>query len=386
MLTTLLVKKKALEAGFDLVGIAPADTFDNAPVDTPPGAPNDLKFAREWWEKGYGGEMRYLANPKRYDPKRVLPDARSLISVALIYNTPLLRSVDVVQGKDSHGWVSRYAWGEDYHRILKRKLQALCRALSETAPGAALLPYVDTGPVVERAFARLSGIGWMGKNTCLINTGKGSWFFLGAILTDLDLEPDTPAPDRCGSCRRCLDACPTDAFVAPYVMDASRCISYFTIELRGGIPEPLRESMGNHVFGCDICQDVCPWNRKAATASPTASENAFLPLPLRAAAPSPDEPETLFHPSLDTLASLREGDFNRLFRLSPLKRTKFRGWLRNLSIAMGNSGDRKFIPWLERLATDEDAMLGEHARWAIGRLRRTPTSNTNVLSKVTKGL
>ena len=368
MLTTLLVKKKALEAGFDLVGIAPADTFDNTPGDTPQGAPNDLKFAREWWEKGYGGEMRYLANPKRYDPQRVLPDARSLISVALIYNTPLPRSVDVVRGKDSHGWVSRYAWGEDYHRILKSKLRALCRALSETAPGAALLPYVDTGPVVERAFARLSGIGWMGKNTCLINTEKGSWFFLGAILTDLDLEPDTPAPDRCGSCRRCLDACPTDAFVAPYVMDASRCISYFTIELRGGIPQPFRESMGNHVFGCDICQDVCPWNRKAAT----ATEEGFLPLPLRAAGPSPDELETLFHPSLDTLASLSEGDFKQLFRLSPLKRTKFHGWLRNLSIAMGNSGDRKFIPWLERLATDEDAMLGEHAQWALGRLRRTP--------------
>ena len=374
MLTTLLVKKKALEAGFDLVGIAPANTLNDTndtPPDTPKGAPNDLKFAREWWEKGYGGEMRYLANPKRYDPRRVLPDARSLISVALVYNTPLPRSVDVASGEGSRGWVSRYAWGEDYHRILKRKLRALCRALSETAPEAALLPYVDTGPVVERAFARLSGIGWMGKNTCIINTRKGSWFFLGAILTDLELEPDTPAPDRCGSCTRCLDACPTDAFVAPYVMDASRCISYFTIELRGAIPEPFREPMGNHVFGCDICQDVCPWNRKAAT----ASEAAFLPLPLRAAGPSHDEHETLFHPSLDTLASLRETDFNHLFRLSPLKRAKYRGWLRNLTVAMGNSGDRKFIPWLERLATDpaEDEMLGEHARWALGRLRRTPT-------------
>ena len=195
MLSTLLVKKKALEAGFDLVGIAPADTFNDTndtPPDTPKGAPNDLKFAREWWEKGYGGEMRYLANPKRYDPGRVLHDARSLISVALVYNTPLPRSVELASGEGSRGWVSRYAWGEDYHRILKRKLEALCRALRQTAPEAELLPYVDTGPVIERAFARLSGIGWMGKNTCIIHPGKGSWFFLGAILTDLDLEPDPP--------------------------------------------------------------------------------------------------------------------------------------------------------------------------------------------------
>ncbi len=386
MLSTLLVKKKALEAGFDLVGIAPANTLNDndTPPDTPPGAPNDLKFARKWWEKGYGGEMRYLANPKRYDPRRVLPDARSLISVGLVYNTPFPYSPPAAAEGKARGWISRYAWGEDYHRILKRKLEALCRALSETAPQAALLPYVDTGPVVERAFARLSGIGWMGKNTCIIHTRKGSWFFLGAVLTDLDLEPDTPAPDRCGSCRRCLDACPTDAFVAPYVMDASRCISYLTIELRGVIPEPLREPMGNHVFGCDICQDVCPWNRKAALSK--NKEEAFQPLPLSppdSVNPGEGGGETLFHPSLEQLASLTktEAAFRRLFRRSPVKRAKYRGWLRNLCVAMGNSGRAEFVPWLEKLTEGEDALLWEHAAWALERIRSASPSGEPSLTK-----
>ena len=364
MLTSLLVKKKTLEAGFDLVGISPANMF-NA---NQKGGHGDLQFAREWWKKGFGGKMNYLANPKREDPRRVLPDVRSVICVGLVYNTPFPRSGDVNSSEVPRGWISRYAWGEDYHRILKRKLDSLCRVLRETAPKVNLIPCIDTGPIVERAFGRFSGIGWMGKNTCLIDTKKGSWFFLGVILTDLDLTPDTPAPDRCGSCTKCLEACPTGAFVAPYVMDSSRCISYFTIELRGTIPESFRESMTNHIFGCDICQDVCPWNRKVDT----AREDAFLPLPLTSNTKFPGEHETLFHPRLETLASLSELEFKKLFRLSPLKRTKYLGWLRNLTIAMGNSADAKFIPWLEEQAekTNKNVILREHAQWAVSKLRK----------------
>ena len=380
LLTNLLVQKAALEKGFDLVGIMSPDALHEFP---------DLQFARTWWEKGYGGKMRYLGNPKRWDPRRILPDLRSVISVGLVYNTPFPYSTaahaepsGAPEDKDkARGWISRYAWGRDYHEILRTKLEAFRKNLHELAPQAETRVSVDTGPVVERAFARLSGMGWMGKNTCLINEEKGSWFFLGVLLTNLELEAATPAPDRCGSCTRCLEACPTGAFPEPYVMDASRCISYLTIELREAIPEEFRTALGRHVFGCDICQDVCPWNRKAALSK--NKEESFQPLPL----PPPDSAnlgeeggETLFHPSLERLASLTETEeeFRRFFRLSPVKRAKFRGWLRNLSVAMGNSGRAEFVPWLEKLAEGEDALLREHAAWALERIRKRRTSKEPV--------
>ena len=297
MVLSLAVKERALEIGFDLAGIASIGVW------------KDLEFSRQWVERGFNGEMRYLENPKRFDPHLVLPSAKSVICVGLVYNA-LLRSQESgvrsqnkgqtqnsmrgsrpsVAGKNgqrttdngqtpsssdrfrissfefrvsagaSRAWVSRYAWGQDYHEIMRAKLEQLRAALQELAPGVETRVFVDTGPVVERAFARFSGIGWMGKNTCILNQEKGSWFFLGVILTSLELAPDLPAPDRCGSCTACLDACPTGALVEPYVMDASRCISYLTIELKGSIPEPLRPKIGANVFGCDICQDVCPWN------------------------------------------------------------------------------------------------------------------------------
>jgi epoxyqueuosine reductase len=285
------------------------------------------------------------------------------------------------------------------------KLRASMEALSDEVETRV---YVDTGPIVERAFARLSGIGWMGKNTCLIDERKGSWFFLGVILTNLDLELDLPAPDRCGSCTRCLEACPTGALVEPYVMDASRCIAYFNIELRRAIPQEHRAAMGNNVFGCDICQDVCPWNSRplsdvrgqsheapaqgeASTAGGpqgralTTELLAFQPMQIDLApsetladAASEDEavarrarhkPFSLFNPTLEALAAISEKDFLRIFARSPIKRAKYRGWLRNLCVAIGNSGDRQFIPWLKAAANNPDSVVREHANWALRRLQ-----------------
>jgi epoxyqueuosine reductase len=238
--------------------------------------------------------------------------------------------------------------------------------------------YVDTGPIVERVFAKYAGVGWIGKNTCIIDQKKGSWLFLGVILTSLDLAPDLPAPDRCGTCTRCIDACPTDAILAPYKLDANRCISYLTIEKRGAISgnlpsedlhgedlsdqdqpkedlnnEDLRAGIGHHVFGCDICQDVCPWNRKA----PVTSAPEFAPR------------DGLVNPALDWLAEMSEEEFRTTFRGSPIRRTKRSGLRRNAVIAMGNSGREEFLPLLEKLSTDEDQVVAESARWAIGRLR-----------------
>jgi epoxyqueuosine reductase len=223
--------------------------------------------------------------------------------------------------------------------------------------------YVDTGPVVERIAAKYAGIGWIGKNTCMINQKLGSWFFLGVILTSLDLDPDRerglPAPDRCGSCTRCIDACPTDALIAPYQLDSNKCIAYLTIEKRGALPEDdeLRSGMGRHVFGCDICQDVCPWNRKA----PATNAAEF------------QARQGLVNPALDWLAEMSEEQFRRTFRASPVRRAKRAGLRRNAVIAMGNSGDQKFLSVLDALAVDEDEVVSEAAAWAIRRLAAVQT-------------
>jgi len=376
-----IIKRRALEAGFDLVGIAP------------PAARKDSEFLSQWVKKGFGGEMRYLADPMREDPHRVLPSVKSVISVGLIYNTPHPYSTQV--GGPSEGernsaappaatrevrpraWISRYAWGRDYHDVLRGKLEQLRATGEELAPGVETRVYVDTGPILERAFARLSGIGWMGKNTCLINERKGSWFFLGVILTNLELELDLPAPDRCGTCTLCLEACPTGALVEPYVMDASRCIAYFNIELKGSIPEQFRAAMGSNLFGCDICQDVCPWNspQRAAVSSLPEFQPLSLPQatsrePVSGAETGIENEASLFDPSLQALAAFTEEDFRRLFARSPLKRAKYIGWLRNLCVVMGNSVDCQFTPWLESAAGRSDPVVREHAAWALHRLRK----------------
>lgn len=405
-----IIKQRALDVGFDLVGIAP------------PSALEDLEFLAEWVKKGFGGEMHYLADPRREDPRRVLPSAKSIVCVGLIYNTPHPYSTEVAEPADRQevldscdtptgdapprAWISRYAWGEDYHDVMRGKLEQLRVTVEKLALNVETRVYVDTGPVVERAFARLSGIGWMGKNTCLINERMGSWFFLGVVLSNLELEVDLPAPDRCGSCTRCLEACPTGALVEPYVMDASRCISYFTIELKGAIPEDFRTAVGSNVFGCDICQDVCPWNNhpssgvsgplhddaardEQSVAEPTPRRAATTglpefqpmqielkpPLPPSAPGAEPDFPLppaellSLCNSSLRALASLTEEDFRRFFARSPLKRVKYRGWLRNLCVAMGNSRDPRFIPWLANAAQHPEAMVREHALWALRQLQ-----------------
>ena len=507
MVSSLAVKERALELGFDLAGIAPVGVW------------KDLEFSRRWVEKGFHGEMRYLENPKRFDPHLVLPSAKSVICVGLVYNAPQRSQKSEVRSQNEkplaggipepgdssvsaanrsegrrttdnghlatssyqfpfssfhfpvsaaavpRAWISRYAWGQDYHKIMRAKLEQLRAAVEEFGPNVETRAFVDTGPVVERAFARFSGIGWMGKNTCTINQEKGSWFFLGVILTSLELAPDLPAPDRCGSCTACLEACPTGALLEPYVMDASRCISYFTIEIKGAIPEQFRPKIGANIFGCDICQEVCPWNasrplsvvsgpwsvvrgplsvasrQQPATSYPQASSRREQPsgrpyiahsattkvsqfhpmiVPMRPTLKHGGVPKqlttdhekratdhgqwttsngprttdhgplttdnwrrttdngprtkdtasfSLFHPPLDALALFSEQDFRRIFAHSAIKRAKYRGWLRNLCVAMGNSGDERFLPWLEQAAQHSDPIVREHAAWALGRLR-----------------
>lgn len=343
------IKQAAAEAGFDLAGIAPALA----------GNSRELRFFSEWIAAGNAGEMGYLESRdahgrlKRTSVEHVADWSRSVIVCAQNYNTAHPLSIEC---RDSQGgWISRYAWGTgDYHQVIMQKLQRVEARLYEVINDCALKTrcYVDTGPVVERVFAAYAGVGWIGKNTCLINQHAGSWLFLGVILTSLELTPDMPAPDRCGSCTRCLDACPTQAFVAPRNLDARRCISYLTIEKRGAVAEELRPGMGNHVFGCDICQDVCPWNRKA----PTSSDPQFQPQPQR------------FNPALAWLANLCEEEFRSAFRGSAIRRAKRTGLRRNAVIAMGNSGDESFRPLLQQLSKDPDSVVAEHAEWALKKI------------------
>ncbi len=372
---TLWIVDQAKTLGFDLCGVVRAEKFP------------ELEQTSEWLARGYAGEMKYLADPRRSDPKTAMPGIRSAIVGLLNYSTARPLSTDpALPIHDAHprGWISRYAWGDDYHDVLRERLDALVESLRErfTGPFEARA-YVDTGPVQERVLAKYAGLGWLGKNTLLLNQMLGSFFFLGVILTTLDLEPtlgenELPPPDLCGSCRRCLDACPTQAFVEPYVMDARKCISYLTIELRGSIPEEFREPMGNHVFGCDICQDVCPWNRRAPIVPiPQFQPRVFPPAEedrTEASRPPPDE--SLYLPGLEWLLGLAEADFRELFRGSAIKRTKWRGLIRNSCMAAGNSGLRpgmadhhRICDMLERLAASEDHVLAESARWALSRIQ-----------------
>jgi epoxyqueuosine reductase len=305
------------------------------------------------------GEMSYLAGPRgemRRDPRTLLPSARSILCVGKLYNGPQPYSVQF-RDKD-RAWVSRYAWGEDYHRVVRMALQSLARKLAAASPQ----PFewkicVDTAPLMERAYARRAGLGWIGKNSCLINQRMGSWFFLGELLVSLEIDPDAPPPGRCGSCKRCIDACPTAAIVPSgrsegpsHTVDSRRCISYLTIEQPGPVPEPLRGALGKNVFGCDICQDVCPWNRRA----PITADPAFEPRE--------------FAPPLEKLASLSEAEFRVLFRGTPVTRARYTGFLRNVAVAMGNTHLPQFRAPLEKLAASADPIIASHALWALGQL------------------
>lgn len=384
---TAWITKRAKELGFDLCGVVRVEAFP------------ELAHFEEWLARGYVGEMNYLEDPRRRNPALVQDNLRSAIVCALNYNTDRPYSVDAAAASSSEprGWISRYAWGRDYHEVVWEKLNALTASLCERIPEPfAARAYADTGPVAERIFAKYAGLGWLGKNTLLLNESLGSWFFLGVILTSLDLTPsrapaEAPPADLCGNCRQCLDACPTGALVEPYVLNARRCISYLTIELRGNIPEEFREAMGRNVYGCDICQDVCPFNRKVPVmhlaefqprggggATPaSARKGAEAGAPGECERPEfPFAGESLFEPRLEWLAGMSEEDFREVFRGSAIKRTKWKGLVRNACIALGNSQPPRgahergrFLVLLQRLAGSTEPAIAESARWALGRIQ-----------------
>jgi epoxyqueuosine reductase len=338
------VKSIAREAGFELAGITRA-------YPSP-----DFARYQAWLARGMAAQMGYLTDRRgdlRSDPRQLLPSAQSILCLGKLYNTdhPLSTQADPAEP-----WISRYAWGRDYHDILREGMQRIVDRL-RAATGAEF-EYkicVDTAPLLERSYARAAGLGWIGKNTCLINQDQGSWFFLGEILLSIELEPDSPPPDRCGTCSRCIEACPTDAIVTAqnelggYMIDSGRCISYLTIELKGPIPQSLRPGIDRHLFGCDICQDVCPWNRRA----PFSSEDGF-------------EPQA--DPDAQKLSYLSPDEIRLTFRDSPLSRAKYTGFLRNVATVMGNLKREEFRKPLEHLCQSSDPIVKEHALWSLDQL------------------
>jgi epoxyqueuosine reductase len=334
------IKEEAQRLGFSLVGVSAVRL-----------SPHEDSFA-QWLRKGLGGELGYLKRTEelRRDPTKFLPWAVSVVSVGMNYYVPQPRP----ESKNgTKGWISRYAWGDDYHDLMKERLDSLLEKIREIHSGEVEgRAFVDSGPVLERDIAGVAGIGWIGKNTQLISPRKGSWFFLGELFLSIELAYDRPIRDRCGKCDLCLKACPTGAFVGPYILDARRCISYLTIELKGAIPRHLRPLMGNHVFGCDICQEVCPYNVKAKT----TGEEAFFPR------------DGLYAPDLIPLLSLSEDDFRRRFKGSPILRAKRRGFLRNVAVALGNLKSREAVPALIQALQDQEPLVRRHAAWALGQI------------------
>ena len=338
------VLELARSAGFEIAGIAAA------------GPAADFPRFQRWADDGNAGAMGYLTDHRaglRSDVRKLLPSARSVVCVGRLYNGP--EPYSTTFDEDERGWISRYAWGEDYHGVLRAGLEKLAHLMTASFGEFEWKACVDTAPVLERSLAREAGLGWIGKNTCLINQQRGSWFFLGELITSLPLEANAEtAADRCGTCMRCIEACPTSAIVpAPegrYEIDSRLCISYLTIEMRGPVPEELREPASRHIFGCDICQDVCPWNREAEVSGDTA----FMPL--------------AFAPALERMAALTEAEFREMFRSTPVERARYRGFLRNVAVAMGNSGSSRMIEPLRKLAGSEDAVIRDHAEWGLARL------------------
>jgi epoxyqueuosine reductase len=344
-LTSTSIKDQARRLGFDLCGIAPAGAFP------------ELSFLREWLDRGYAGDMGWIARSadRRADVRHVVPGARCVIVTATVYNAdrPYSNAIprDVAR-------VSRYAWGDDYHDVLKARLESLLAWMrAESSEPFEARAYVDTGPVQERVYAQYAGLGWVGKNTCLINPELGSWLFLSEIVCTLPLDPDTEGLEQCGSCTRCLDACPTGALVDPGVLDSTRCISYLTIELRAAIPDAYRAALGTQVYGCDICQEVCPYNQPP----PKTGDAPWQPRP------------GLDLPRLVDLWRRPDAELRALTKGSAMTRAKLTGLRRNLAVAIGNSGDAAAIAALgepsgDRPSADDD-MVVEHRRWAQSRRR-----------------
>jgi epoxyqueuosine reductase len=343
VITAHEVKAIARDAGFELAGITPA-------LPSP-----DLARYQSWVERGMAGRMGYLTDRRadvRSDPRNLLASAKSILCLGKLYNTdhPLSTESD-----PSEPWISRYAWGRDYHDVLREGMQRIVDRLKSLADFEYKL-CVDTAPLLERSYARAAGLGWIGKNTCLINQQEGSWFFLSEILMSIELEVDIPPPDRCGTCARCIEACPTGAIVTTqdalggYSIDSQRCISYLTIELKGSIPQALRPEIGRHVYGCDICQDVCPWNHGASITAEPAFEPAI-------------EMKSLS--DLQRLSYLSPDEIRLIYRDSPMSRARPTGLLRNLATIMGNLNREEFRKPLEHLAQSSDAIVKEHAVWSL---------------------
>ncbi len=334
------LKSYARSIGFENVGIA-----DAVPAD-------GFSHLQNWLELGYAGEMAYMARHQeaRKHPESILSDVKTVVMVTMSYKPAL----ETFPPPGNTGRVARYASGNDYHDVFREKLNRLLHWVQQEIPGTHGRGIVDTAPLLERDFARRAGLGWFGKNTMLMNRKWGSYFLLGALLLDLEIQSDPPfATQHCGTCTRCLDACPTDAFVGPYQLDARKCISYLTIELRGSIPEEHRPGLGNWIFGCDICQEVCPWNRKASAGT------------------DPDllTPRAGLWLDLNEILSLTDAEFRKRFRHTPLFRTKRQGVVRNAAIVAGNLRDPSAIASLEKLAVDEDAVVRDAAKWALEQFR-----------------
>ncbi|WP_285712324.1 tRNA epoxyqueuosine(34) reductase QueG [Erythrobacter oryzae] len=340
------IAERALAFGFAVCGFASAGED-----------PLRSERLEEWLGEGHHGSMEWMATrlEHRRSPQGLWPEARSVIALGMSYapgHDPL-----ALEGSDTHARISVYAQGKDYHDVVKKRLKALARWLVETVPGAQVKVFVDTAPVMEKPLGEAAGIGWQGKHTNLVSPTHGSWLFLGAIYTTLDLTPAQGHRDQCGSCRACLDACPTDAFPAPYKLDARRCISYLTIEHKGAVDEALRPALGNRIYGCDDCLAVCPWNKFAAQAQ---AIREFLP---RA---------ELVAPRLDELLALDDAGFRAVFSGSPIKRVGRNRFVRNCLYAAGNSGNAALAGQVETLTRDPDPVVAEAAEWAFARLRSDP--------------
>ncbi len=349
------VKAIAGRLGFDACGVSRAQHLDE-----------EAGLLESWLSRGYHGTMGWMEQnvEKRVDPRKLVPGARSVISLVLNYyqGQPARPSQPDRSGDTDAetALFSRYAWGDDYHEIARERMFLMFDELDRVVGGLNGRVFVDSAPIMDKVWAQRSGLGWIGKHTNLISTKMGSWFFLGQIVTDLELEPDGPIPDHCGSCTRCIDACPTDAIVEPYVVDANRCISYLTIEHRSDdIPSDLQPDMKNWVFGCDICQDVCPVNRKAQQ----SLEPAFR------------QRHDFAAPALIPLLDLDDEGFRERFRNSPVKRAKRVGLQRNVCVALGNIGDSAAVPALTRALHSGDVVVRSHAAWALGRIQGKQAAN-----------
>ena len=342
IVTSDRVKACAAAAGFDICGIAPPAVFP------------ELSFLKEWIALGYHGEMGYMARTaeRRADVREIMPTARAVIMLGTVYNAS--RPYSTTHTDPGDAAIARYAWGDDYHVVIEERMRRLTDAIREEAGAFESRAYVDTGPVQERVYAKYAGLGWIGKNTCLINRDLGSWLFLSAIICDLPLDPDTPALDHCGRCTLCIDACPTGAITAPYRLDSRRCLSYLTIENKVSIPAEYRDAIGAHAYGCDICQDVCPWNRKAAV----SDDGPWQPRP------------GLDGPRLLDLWTRTDDGLRALLKGSPMKRAGVRRLRRNLATSIGNSGDPAAVGDLTRMDEDtcKDPLVAEHVAWAVEKL------------------